>query len=89
MRSIRTITLLEDSVEISYMDLEADVRAQGNVWVAHTAVINRASYEALSEDLEEAAGDLLAQALQDWQSSLPVALEPPPEPEDDDPEDDD
>ena len=89
-RLVRSIQLGPDGVDISYIS-DSDVRAEGSIYQTHTISISRhglTDLEQLIADLEDAANDLLAAAIQGWASTLPFDVMAARE-DDDDEEDDD
>lgn len=75
--TIETIAFGSDGVRIAYMS-PTDVRAEGEVYQAHTIAI---SWGTSSEDLgnlitavEDAANNLLLAAIQQWARTAPVDL---------------
>jgi hypothetical protein len=75
---IRSIYLADGLVEIVYIDLPADVRANGTLAQSHTLSIDtdNGDYTAEREALEEAALAMLRDALEDF--NAPPAVLPMP-----------
>lgn len=73
--TVEAVVFGPDGVRIQYMG-PADVRAEGEVFQAHTIAVSWAS-EALTDlitAVEEAAIELLSEAIKAWAKSVPVDL---------------
>jgi hypothetical protein len=81
---IRAMSIDADSISIEYMELPTDVRHNGLVMQQHTVVIAKhPEYQDEFEALEEAALDLLRDALEDYANTEPVQLRPAVDVDDD------
>ena len=74
MKQIRAISFGPDSVDIAYVD-ESDLRLEGQVYVTHNVSLARSRFPDEVREVEEAAQDLLREALGEWAKSLPYDIE--------------
>ena len=76
-RVIRGVMMGPESVDISYMTEETDLRADGAIYQVHTISIGlRDSFvQEELDDLETAVAALLTAGLERWAGSLPVTPE--------------
>ena len=74
--TIEAVTFGPDGIRISYMT-GTDVRAEGEVYQAHTCAVSWAAEDLLEQmnALEEAAEVLLQAAILKWARGKPVNLE--------------
>lgn len=76
VRTIEAITFDPNGIRIQFMS-STDVRAEGEIFQAHTVAISWAN-EALRDlvkEVEEAADRLLGEAITTWASSRPFDIE--------------
>lgn len=82
---IRGVVIDTDSISIEYMAIPDDVRHNGRVMQQHTLVVARhPEYQDEIDALEDAALELLRDALEDYQNTEPVQLREPVDLDDDD-----
>jgi hypothetical protein len=74
MKQIRAISFGPDSLDIAYVD-ESDLRLEGQVYLTHSLSLARSRFPDEVREIEEAAQDLVRDALAQWAQSLPYDLE--------------
>lgn len=92
-RVISSLTFGQDGgVEIQYMDIETDVRNKGLLVATHALRIRPGGigdYETEIEELRSGCERVLADALEDFDTTPAVDLSEEPDEDDDDDDDDD